>query len=145
MIWGGLHGTFVVGEQLAGRSVDRAGAPSRRTGPRRWLAAALTFALVCLAWVFFRAQHVGDAWQIVTRIARLAPASGQPAGALDRKVGFLALAPVVMALEAVARRGGLVARIERLPALSRYALYAALIYSTILLRGVNAQFIYFQF
>ena len=145
VIWGGLHGTFVVGEQLAGRSVDRAGAPPRRTGPRRWLAAALTFALVCLAWVFFRAQHVGDAWQIVTRIVRLAPASGRPAAALDRKVGFLALAPVVMALEAAARRGGLVARIERLPALSRYALYAALVYSTILLRGVNAQFIYFQF
>jgi alginate O-acetyltransferase complex protein AlgI len=145
VIWGGLHGTFVVGEQLAGRSVDRRSAPSRLAGARRWLAGGLTFALVCLAWVFFRSQHVGDAWQIVTRIVRLARPSELPAGALDRKVGFLALAPVVMALEAINRRGGLVARIERLPAISRYALYAALVYSTILLRGVNAQFIYFQF
>jgi D-alanyl-lipoteichoic acid acyltransferase DltB (MBOAT superfamily) len=144
-IWGGLHGVFVVGEQLAGRSIDPPGAPSRLRGPRRWLATALTFALVSLAWIFFRADHVGDAWEIVTRIFRFAPASELPAGALDSKVGFLALAPVILALEAVARRGGLVARIERLPALSRYALYAALVYGTLLFRGVTAQFIYFQF
>jgi D-alanyl-lipoteichoic acid acyltransferase DltB (MBOAT superfamily) len=143
-VWGGLHGVFVVGEQLAGRAVDRPGAPSRLAGARRWLAGALTFALVCLAWVFFRAADVGDAWQIVTRILRLAPASGRPV-ALDSKVGFLALVPVVMALEAINRRGGLVGRIERLPAISRYALYAALVYGTILFRGVSAQFIYFQF
>jgi hypothetical protein len=100
---------------------------------------------VTLAWIFFRAERVGDAWEIVTRIFRFAPASELPSGALDHRVGFLALAPVVMALEAVARRGGLVARLERLPALSRYALYAALVYGTILFRGVSAQFIYFQF
>jgi alginate O-acetyltransferase complex protein AlgI len=145
VIWGGLHGAFVVGEQVGGRAVERPGAPSPLAGARRWLAGALTFALVCLAWVFFRAQHVGDAWQIVTRVLRLASPSEGPAGALDRKVAFLALAPAVMVLEAINRRGGLVARIERWPALTRYALYAALVYSTILLRGVNAQFIYFQF
>src|SRR5215472_16670570 len=103
------------------------GAPSTLAGPRRFLAGALTFALVCLAWVFFRAEHVGDAWQIVTRVLRLARPSELPAGVLDHRVAYLALVPVVMVLEAINRRGGLVARLERLPAISRYALYAALV------------------
>ncbi|HVZ89069.1 MAG TPA: MBOAT family protein [Polyangia bacterium] len=147
VVWGGLHGVYTVGEQLIQRPVSRRGEPVRASWARRVVAAGVTFTLVCLAWVFFRAERVGDAWQIVTRILTFASPSElrADAGALDHRVAFLALAPVVMALEAIDRRGGLFQRIDRLPALSRYAVYLVLVYATILFRGMSAQFIYFQF
>ena len=65
--------------------------------------------------------------------------------ALDGRVLVLALVPIMMALEGYDRRRGLFDRIARLSIPSRYALYLALVYGTILFRGVSAQFIYFQF
>ena len=51
VVWGGLHGAAMVAETLL---------PSRTRLPRR-LGQCLTFAFVCFAWIFFRADTVGDA------------------------------------------------------------------------------------
>jgi len=34
----------------------------------RMLAVVLTFVLVCLAWVFFIAQNIGQAWYVLTHM-----------------------------------------------------------------------------
>jgi alginate O-acetyltransferase complex protein AlgI len=142
VIWGALHGTYLIVEQ----ATKSAAPPPERGLARRAVSWVSTFALVCLAWVFFRADNVSDSFQIIGRMLTLARVSpGQGAGALDGRVAFLALAPLVMALEGYDRRRGLFDRIAKLPALSRYAFYVVLIYGTILFRGVSAQFIYFQF
>ncbi|MNM57429.1 Peptidoglycan O-acetyltransferase [compost metagenome] len=57
VIWGGLHGLFLVVQQ-AWRKVFGAA-----TG--RWWPAALTFLAVMLAWVFFRSPDVATAWDIL--------------------------------------------------------------------------------
>jgi D-alanyl-lipoteichoic acid acyltransferase DltB (MBOAT superfamily) len=148
VIWGALHGAYLVVEQGIR---DRFGAAEKAPGGsglvRRAAAWVATFSLVCFAWVFFRANTVSDSVQIIGRILTLAPASELRWGpdALDGRVLVLALVPIMMALEGYDRRRGLFDRIARLSIPSRYALYLALVYGTILFRGVSAQFIYFQF
>jgi hypothetical protein len=45
--------------------VERAAAPDRR---RLWLARLSTFHLVCLGWIFFRAESIGRAFEILGRL-----------------------------------------------------------------------------
>jgi D-alanyl-lipoteichoic acid acyltransferase DltB (MBOAT superfamily) len=51
VLWGGLHGTGLAAERWW---VERHGAPVRWT----WLRWLRTFTLVCIAWVFFRADNL---------------------------------------------------------------------------------------
>jgi D-alanyl-lipoteichoic acid acyltransferase DltB (MBOAT superfamily) len=148
VVWGALHGTYTVIEQLArARWIAWAGAERRPGLLGRLLGGAITFSLVCLAWVFFKADSVSVAWGMVKSILTLAPASApQPGGgALDHRIVYLALVPLLMAAEAYDARHGLFARIERFGAPFRYAVYLVLVYSTILFHGASTQFIYFQF
>ena len=145
--WGALHGIYIVVEQALRRTGGKRATAARDSWFGQAIGGLSTFALVCLAWVFFRAEHISDAWRIVVKILTLAPATEVQAGlgSLDHRVAYLALVPILLALEAYGRRRDLVARVSRLPALPRYAIYMTLVYSTILLRGVSSQFIYFQF
>ena len=63
VVWGGLHGLFLAVERLLG---VRATAP---TGAALWIRRLVTFHLVCLAWVFFRAPTFGGAAQMLRGIA----------------------------------------------------------------------------
>ena len=54
VVWGAIHGTMLVLERLGGRD------SAYRTLPRP-VRVGITFAIVCLAWVFFRAPTLGDA------------------------------------------------------------------------------------
>ncbi len=60
VIWGAFHGVGVVIETIAKRV--RMGKPALIPTPLRW---ALTMILVCLAWVFFRANTLQDAFYVL--------------------------------------------------------------------------------
>lgn len=62
VIWGGLHGVYLVAETL----LFRRGELSSRPG--RALYRALTLALVCFAWVFFRASSLTDAGLVLRAV-----------------------------------------------------------------------------
>ncbi|HHI80717.1 MAG TPA: MBOAT family protein [Planctomycetes bacterium] len=66
VFWGGLHGLWLA----VNRWWDRRG--FGRLGGRlgQFLAILLTFHMVCLAWVFFRAHSFGDAADVLRRIFR---------------------------------------------------------------------------
>ncbi len=53
-IWGGFHGALLAGERAFGRERATAGLPAA-------LRVVLTFLLVTISWVFFRAADLGDA------------------------------------------------------------------------------------
>jgi len=69
VVWGGLHGLWLALERLAveGRRA-RGLAPLPDTWWLRSLKRLGTFQLVCLAWVFFRADSLGSAWAILGRL-----------------------------------------------------------------------------
>ena len=61
VVWGALHGIWITLEHLViGRGAKLG---DRVTNPwLRLLGTLITFHLVCVTWVFFRAESVGDAW-----------------------------------------------------------------------------------
>jgi alginate O-acetyltransferase complex protein AlgI len=78
VVWGAVHGTYLVSERaLATRT---SGAPGRRppeegpaTRPGTVLRWAVTFHLVVIAWVFYRADSVGTGFEVLGRIVTFAP------------------------------------------------------------------------
>ncbi len=67
VIWGGLHGLLQVLEQalhLTGRKADG----DERHGVKWWIRVGIVFIAVCLAWVFFRADTLGDAVYLLTHM-----------------------------------------------------------------------------
>jgi alginate O-acetyltransferase complex protein AlgI len=67
--WGALHGAAQVVERLW-----RAGFRDRRVFPA-WLGVIVTFHVVCLGWILFRAESFGMAMQVLAGLARLGPAA----------------------------------------------------------------------
>ena len=81
VVWGGIHGVGLAVERLAADRRHALGlATPRDTVLRRIGGRLLTFHVVCLAWVFFRADGVGGAFEILNRILAFA---GGPAIALN--------------------------------------------------------------
>jgi D-alanyl-lipoteichoic acid acyltransferase DltB (MBOAT superfamily) len=148
VIWGGLHGTYLVGERVASAwwsaraprpTFARAPLHNTLTAVARWV---VTFNLVCLAWIFFRADTAATALEIVGRIAT-APGP-------TTLVTGLALATIAVALAAQLvpdKRGDRVrARFAALdPAGQVVVLAAGLTLIGVLGPDGVAPFIYFQF
>jgi len=66
VIWGAIHGTALSVERLF-RERGRAN-PRPDTATRRWIRRFVTFQVVCLAWVFFRADTWDTAWEMLGRL-----------------------------------------------------------------------------
>jgi D-alanyl-lipoteichoic acid acyltransferase DltB (MBOAT superfamily) len=135
VVWGALHGAYLVGERLLSRRSGAAQPP----WPLRFVQMVVTFHLVCLAWVFFRADSVSQASEIVGRILTLA--SG-------REIGFapVAVLGALLAVQALKRRVDFGEIWLSRPYAARWAVYATLGLLVIALaRSQPPQFIYFQF
>ena len=142
VVWGGLHGTYLAAE----RYLTERFSGSRLAGATwsRIALALLTYLLVLLTWVFFRARDFPSAWGLLRSMFGLA---GE-----GRKVlywnGILAVAAVT-AVMLVAhwrlRDTTLEAAVERTPAWIIAAVWAAMVFAVIATQGSGNAFIYFQF
>lgn len=146
VVWGGLNGLYQVVEGLfsGGRQADSA--PSL---VRRVLGGLLTFHLVLVSWVFFRAASIADATTVLSRIAGslttlprlLATRLQDPAIVLS--LGLIAL---LLLIEAVDDLRSIWARLDARPVYVRWAAYYALLLLLVVLGNWNfAQFVYMQF
>jgi alginate O-acetyltransferase complex protein AlgI len=71
VIWGGLHGTYLVVSLMTARlraRVATAAAAIVGSWPVEAFRLVVTFSLVSLAWIFFRAKTPADAWYIVSHL-----------------------------------------------------------------------------
>jgi alginate O-acetyltransferase complex protein AlgI len=142
-LWGIYHGVFLLLQNLWNRFVPTIVPPSPA---KRWLQVAITFPVVVLSWVLFRANSVGDAWHIYSQIfGNFDAAHVFRAGMRNYAFGAFGVA-TLFAVEFAMERGGY-ARLW-LPELRplRWAAYV-LIPIVIVTIGVfdGGQFIYFQF
>jgi hypothetical protein len=62
VFWGGIHGFGLIVERELRARVP--GALGRAAPVLQWL---VTFHVVCLAWIFFRAETFGTAWEMIAR------------------------------------------------------------------------------
>jgi alginate O-acetyltransferase complex protein AlgI len=133
--WGAIHGIGLCIERAVGW-----GPTSRRA---QWFGRLLTFNVVCLAWVFFRADSFGRAWQI---LRRLFDAWGSPSPLVTTSV----VVAIVFGIGVQYVRPGVLSWVElrfgRLSTALQAATLAAclMVIDTLGPQGV-APFIYFRF
>ncbi|HMQ53054.1 MAG TPA: MBOAT family protein [Anaerolineae bacterium] len=156
VIWGALHGLYVVGE-VASTGLRRRLAHSlqldRRPQVQAVLAGVFTFVLVWLAWLFFRANSVSDAFLLLGNLfqpselnAIYSPWAGvvaNPGLELALAVGLIGLLLLVEWLQA---------RAWQLPVLTpqpRWLRWAAYLFLALAIMNLGiteeVPFIYFQF
>ena len=140
--WGGLHGTYLAVERwLQERFGRRRAALRPGTGV---LLALLTYVLVLVTWVFFRARDFPSAWRMLRSMAGL----GEEATKVLYWNGILAVA-VVTAVMLVShwrmRDTTLEAVVERTPAWIIGAVWTLMAFAVIITQGSGNAFIYFQF
>jgi hypothetical protein len=168
VVWGALNGLYLIGELLAHRAwvrlrVRKWPRPLRRAAAP--LRLPLTFGLTCLAWVFFRADSIAEAFRIIGHVVSGLAGSlrqlgdreyleanlllGQ--GSSDFVIALLAVA-ALLAVQWVqerteARGGSLLAWLAARPVALRWAAYYALLVAVLFFGAFNRsrQFIYFQF
>ena len=157
VVWGGLHGLFLVGHRLysggrrrtseapIGTSLDDRGRVRDRPPPfgaRDVVPALLTFHLVCFAWIFFRADSFHQAF---TYIAGLVSLRGGP---LDKNFLFVLVLAGVAALvvDVVQRNSGSDTVVLTWPPVVRGLAYATFVLGVVMFSGgIPVPFIYFQF
>ncbi|HEX3606622.1 MAG TPA: MBOAT family protein [Candidatus Dormibacteraeota bacterium] len=137
VIWGGIHGAFLVAERrLRGRGPDLDPAVARALGR------LVTFHVVCLAWIFFRADSPGTAGAVLGRLFT----GGGPSPLLTLTVLLAIAAGIGMQYLPSGLMGTAMARFSRMaPALQGAALAAALAGIGVLGPQGVAPFIYYRF
>jgi D-alanyl-lipoteichoic acid acyltransferase DltB (MBOAT superfamily) len=143
VVWGGLHGGALAWERWRRERRSPADATRRTTGRHVWAARIVTFHFVCFAWIFFRSDSFGAAWDM---IERLFTNWGAPSPLVTTGV-LLAIAVGIGSQYLPARIPRLLmARFSRLPVLGQATVLAlALMVTSVLGPEGVAPFIYFQF
>lgn len=155
VIWGGLHGVLLALENMTGgfqkKLADRL-APARGSFRNTAIQVGLTMTLVSLAWVFFRADSLGQA---VTVIGSMIPIDAQGAlsgwnpAILGVRTFLLHLFLVIflVGVELTGQPGAHRARVALWPLPARWSLYAGGVWAVGIATafGVHQEFIYFQF
>ncbi len=139
VIWGGLHGSYLVMERLLLFRLPFWNAPTALMRCVRWF---LTFHLVCFAWIFFRAKTLEDSLAMLRNLFR-ATTHDFIAGT---HLGLALLILMLVASQFLGFYGKLKHRlnVDRGPkfALAMSVILLALIWFT---PGTTIPFIYFQF
>jgi D-alanyl-lipoteichoic acid acyltransferase DltB (MBOAT superfamily) len=148
-VWGVLHGVYFLGSIVLSRIPWKFSLPSWSGGFGTAAKIFITFHLVAFAWIFFRADTMGDALLIIRRIAAnpvqtpiLTPLFGVP------DLLIAACAVCVLGISDLIRWRNLNpgAFLDRFPIWVRWPVYYALIFAIVIYAPHDErEFIYFQF
>lgn len=148
IVWGLLHGSYYLIERTAGpyakNLVEALSLPKPLIN---LLQIAVTFHLVVIAWVFFRAQSIGNAIFIVGRIfGDLAGPIYFGPSMVTTALG-MALIVFLVGVQVLQARGLVSIHFSstRWPVWLRWPAYAMLIFGISIFGISNSEFIYFQF
>ena len=158
VVWGALHGFYVVVETLIRRASKNRTVAQKSKGARAVQSALqilLTFALVCFAWVFFRANTLSDAFYGLSHMfAGISSpihyvTSAARALGLNRNDILVRLLPVAMlaVFDYFSMRADVFRSMSRWKPVYRWAIYLVMIWFILFFPGTGGggEFIYFQF
>lgn len=161
VIWGALHGVYQTIEILTQKTRDKLVKNlniNRNALVHKIIQVLLTFGLVCFAWIFFKANSIDQALQIIRSIGTLSGITSEHAWIfLDGTLGLdakdfwmmtLTLA-ILLIVEFTQRKHDLLALLNKQPTWLRWTVYYALFFS-ITIFGFYGEanvvdFVYFQF
>ena len=131
LIWGALHGVFLIGEKLLPR-----GDAKIKNELSNWF---FTFHVICLGWIFFRAETFDGALSVIKGIATWQDGAGV-------SMAPLFVLAAVLGTQILQTRSDVHGFFLRHALLGRWLAYGALALCMIaLLGGRSPEFIYFQF
>ncbi|MBV8503600.1 MAG: MBOAT family protein [Paucibacter sp.] len=140
VVWGGLHGLYLAVERAL-----RTRLKGYKPGPLAFLGLGLlTYALINVTWVFFRAHSFQRAGQILSGMVGL----NDKAGPMLASYALIKTAVVITALLLVhwrMRSSTLETVVARSPALALSAVWALMAFAVVISQGTGNAFIYFQF
>jgi D-alanyl-lipoteichoic acid acyltransferase DltB (MBOAT superfamily) len=141
LIWGGLHGVAYLVEYFCNKIP---GAEKIATKiPVKIFLGIKTFLLVSFIWIFFRAETLKNAKQVISAIFEPAAKEDVP---LDFKKWIFIPLGVFLFLETFIVRKRFDTWLTLRPVLTRWSFYFALLFCIILFSGIrNYTFIYFRF
>jgi len=139
MVWGGLHGTYLILERLQRRYL-----PFKITARNGIFLAFITFSCVNITWVFFRARTFETAWNMIKSMFYMQINGEQILGTFEiikvcSIVGLLFLCHWVM------RNTSMKAVASNMPSWVIGMVWAIMIFLIVISQGSGEQFIYFQF
>jgi D-alanyl-lipoteichoic acid acyltransferase DltB (MBOAT superfamily) len=151
VIWGGLNGAYQVlslafQRARGARGGDQVRRPALATVI---LGRVVTFHLVLVTWVFFRASSLADATGVLTRVASSAPrlpALLRTRLASDEVLVSIGLIALLLVVEVLDERAPVWDRLRIRPVYVRWAVYYGLLIALAVLGRWNLQqFVYMQF
>jgi alginate O-acetyltransferase complex protein AlgI len=143
VVWGGLHGLYLIGERLLVKSIGRF--PLWQHPAMRVVLMLFTFVLICFTWVFFRATSFTQAMTIVQAMVTL---SGKSATLFLGSKEILTAGGIVAAILGIHwcfRARTLEDIVVKLPWWTVASGLAVMLYAIATLPGEDRSFIYFQF
>ena len=150
VLWGGVHGVYLAASVCYRpwqKKIHRALRVEKTALLRAWQV-AVTFNLVCFAWIFFRADSLGDATYVVRHLMDGVGRTGDLlfAHGTTELVVALAMSTVPLLVKIIAVTGKPVGYPWSLPMLVRWPAYCLLVLSLGLFSVDSGRaFIYFQF
>jgi alginate O-acetyltransferase complex protein AlgI len=141
VVWGGLHGSYLILERIVRHYLPegawRASLPAQLAG------AALTFVLVCVAWVFFRATSFGQAFNVLQGMFGAGGGPSMFTGTIFISVGVAI--GLILVTQWLMRDRSLEDVVERTPWPITSTALAFMTVAILLMQGQDRAFIYFQF
>lgn len=139
IVWGGLHGALLV--------IYRALGPTTAQGKTSWWLhisqAVILFHLVCLTWLFFRAENISQAGEMLVQMATHIQLTNFTVYAFGMLTFFTL---PLLALELRIERAGNMLYLLEAPAWERFIIYGYCLLMLIVFPPLTPQiFIYFQF
>ncbi|MBI4575126.1 MAG: MBOAT family protein [Planctomycetes bacterium] len=147
LAWGFIHGVLVALQWWnPGTRIEKPCEGRWLPRPRDAMAMLLTFHMVGLAWVFFRARDLAHAIGIIHRMAHDLLAVSAAEGLRDIPARYFLMVPMVLLIEWMQRNRSHGLDVARWPGFVRWTVYLG-ISTVILLKGriESVPFIYFQF
>jgi D-alanyl-lipoteichoic acid acyltransferase DltB (MBOAT superfamily) len=158
VVWGALHGTYLVIGRLTRPLKDRALDTLKIRKDNNFIsfmAGLITFALVCIGWIIFRADSMHDAWIMIRGIFAFGSYTTSPQAILAllnlsvNDLAFIVLSTaILLTVQVIQAKTSIREYMERRAWPVRWAVYLCLIFGIILLGyyGLgDSSFIYFQF
>ena len=142
VVWGGLHGLYLAVER--GLSAGFGGAAIWRHWASRLLLGLLTYFLVNITWVFFRAQDFATAWRLLGSMLGL----GAPGKPLLATIDMVLVGLVIggmLVIHALMRDRQLHAVVAATPRVVVGVVWGCLLWLILITQGQSNAFIYFQF
>ena len=140
VVWGGLHGLYLSAERML-RTRFAGYRPNTATLIALGL---LTYALVNVAWVFFRAKTFDKAW-LMLRGMFAQNSTSVPILDTVYLVTVSAIIIGLVAIHSLMRNRTLESVVTRTPAMVLSAIWALMAFAIVISQGTGNAFIYFQF